>query len=273
MADPFPQQADAQQGCAEVAGTHLWYTDTGGSGDAIVLCHPASQSAEVWGYQQPVFAGAGYRVIAYSRRGYGHSEKGGNHDTSTSNADLVALLDHLGIGSVHILGAAAGGITALAFAVAHPARTLSVTLAGTIFSLNEPEWRATYARLGIDAVRDALSTEFLELGPSYRMTNPEGTAHFAELSAAAHRNAPVRQASGVDVTYAALAQMTCPTLLLTGEADLFAPPPLQSLVAAHIPNAQTRTLREVGHAPYWEQPEMFNEIVLEFLAQLPHAER
>lgn len=270
MADPFPHLANTQQGYAEVAGTRLWYTDTGGDGDAIVLCHPASQSAEVWGYQQPVFAAAGYRVIAYSRRGYGLSEKGANHGTSTSVADLTALLDDLGLASAHILGAAAGGITALAFAVAHPSRTLSVTLAGTIFSLNEPVWRNTYARLGINAVRDALPTEFLELGPSYRMTNPEGTAHFAELSASAHRNAPVRQSSGVDVTFSALAQMPCPALLLTGEADLYAPPPLQSLIASHLPNAETRTLREVGHAPYWEQPETFNEIVLGFLAQHSH---
>ncbi len=52
---------------------------------------------------------------------------------------------------------------------------------------------------------------------------------------------------------------------MTGEADLYAPPPLQAMVAAHLPDAETHTLREVGHAAYWEQPAAFNEIVLDFL--------
>ena len=267
MSATFPQQVPGHQGYAELSDARLWYTDTGGEGDVVVLCHPASQSGEIWGYQQPAFAAAGYRVIAYSRRGYGRSEKGAPDNTGTSVGDLVQLLDMLGISKVHILGAAAGGITALAFAVAELERTLSVTLAGTIFSLNEADWREFYGRLGINAVRDAVSTEFLELGPTYRMSNPDGTAHFAALSDEAHRNSPVRQSSGISVTFAALAEMRLPALLLTGEADLYAPPPLQSLIASHLPNTETHTMREVGHAAYWEQSETFNEIVLSFLAR------
>ena len=58
-----------------------------------------------------------------------------------------------------------------------------------------------------------------------------------------------------------------PTLLLTGEADLYAPPPLQQLVAAHLPSCETTTLREVGHAPYWETPPAFNRLLLDFLGR------
>jgi pimeloyl-ACP methyl ester carboxylesterase len=267
MAFSLPNQAPAHTGFADLGDARLWYSDTGGDGEPIVLCHPASQSAAIWSYQQPAFVAAGYRVIAYSRRGYGCSEKGPTDSTGTSVGDLVALLDKLDVAQAHILGAAAGGITALAFAIAHPGRTLSAILAGTIFSINEDEWRAVYHRLGINAVRDAVSTEFLELGPTYRLTNPEGTKHFAELSAAAHRNAPQRQPSGVDVTWAKLEQLTRPVLLVTGEADLYAPPPLQALIASHIPNAETKTFREVGHAPYWEQSDGFNDTALRFLKQ------
>ena len=119
----------------------------------------------------------------------------------------------------------------------------------------------------IAAVRDHVSTEFLELGPAYRFANPEGTARFAALSAEAHRQAPTRQASGIDVTWQALRDMTRPALLVTGEADLYAPPPLQEMVAAHLPNAQTRAMRAVGHAAYWEAPDAFNDLVLEFLGR------
>jgi pimeloyl-ACP methyl ester carboxylesterase len=64
----------AREGIAALADTLLWFWDTGGSGEPIVLLHPASGSGLIWGYQQPVFAKAGYRVIAYSRRGYYKSQ-------------------------------------------------------------------------------------------------------------------------------------------------------------------------------------------------------
>ena len=267
MVFALPDQAPAEEGFIDIGPCRLWYADSGGAGETVVLCHPASQSAAVWAYQQPALVADGYRVIAYSRRGYGLSEKGPEAAPGTSVADLVGLLDARGVDKVHVVGAAAGGITALAFAVREPARTQTVTLAGTIFSVNEDEWRKVFGRLGIAAVRDHVSTEFLELGPAYRLTNPEGTAHFATLSADAHRQAPTRQPSGVDVTWQALRGMARPALLVTGEADLYAPPPLQEMVAAHLPNAETHALRAVGHAAYWEEPAAFNALVLGFLAR------
>ena len=63
---PLPPQMPAREGLAQLPGTRLGYWDTGGDGPAIVLLHPATGSALIWGYQQPVFARAGYRVIAYA---------------------------------------------------------------------------------------------------------------------------------------------------------------------------------------------------------------
>src|ERR1700733_1792405 len=71
---PIPPQGPAKEAVAVLPGTRLAYWDTGGTGEAIVLLHPATGSARIWSYQQPVFIEAGYRVIAYSRRGYGGSD-------------------------------------------------------------------------------------------------------------------------------------------------------------------------------------------------------
>jgi pimeloyl-ACP methyl ester carboxylesterase len=267
MEIPLPVQAAAFEGHAETPGARLWYWDTGGEGEALVLCHPASQSSQIWGYQQPVFARAGYRVIAYSRRGVYRSERGPAGDAGTTAGDLLNLFDCLGIDKAHVLGAAAGGITAIAFAVAYPQRVRSLVLAGTIFSPAEKEWAGMYARLGLAAVRPVVSTEFLELGPSYRATHPQGVARFATLEHEAKANGVLPQPSGVEVTWAALAQTRVPALLLTGEADLYAPPPLQNLIAKYLPVREATTMREVGHAPYWEVPDAFNRLVLEFLAR------
>src|SRR5260370_14106416 len=67
---PMPQQVPAKEGIAQLADTRLWFWDTGGTGEPIVLLHPASGSGLILGYQQPVFAQAVYRVISYSRRGH-----------------------------------------------------------------------------------------------------------------------------------------------------------------------------------------------------------
>ena len=73
----------------------------------------------------------------------------------------------------------------------------------------------------------------------------------------------------VVVDWSAMEQLQVPVLLLTGEADLYAPPPLQRMIAAHLRRHEMVTLREVGHAPYWEVPAEFNRLVLNFLGRNP----
>lgn len=266
---PLPVQAPADEGFVDVGDARLWYWDTGGDGPAIVLCHPASQSSEIWLYQQPVLAAAGYRVIAYARRGVFKSERGPTATSATQVSDLARLLDRLDVADAHLLGAAAGGITALGLAVAHPERVLSLVLAGTIFAIDEDEWRLAYARLGIaTARRNNMPSDFLELGPSYRLSHPQGVARFNELEHRAKQHGPaVNLPLGAGVTWPSIRAAGVPTFLVTGEADLFAPPPLQEMVARHMPVHDIATLREVGHAPYWEAPEAFNGLVVGWLGQ------
>ncbi len=267
MLRTLPEQVPMREGLADTPGARLSYWDTGGTGEVVVLSHPASQCSAIWAYQQPVLARAGYRVVAYSRRGFSRSEAGSPADPGTEVGDMANLFDALGVDAAHVIGAAAGGGVAMRFTVAHPKRVKSLVLAGSIVGPSEPDWQALYARLGIAAVKAHVSTAFIELGPSYRAANPEGTARFSRLSAEAHRNKPGGQPSGVDLKFVSMQATRVPVLLVTGEADLYAPPPLQYLLAAHLPTHTFATLRAVGHAPYWETPDEFNALVLDFLAR------
>src|ERR1044072_742236 len=58
---------------ADLPGAHIRYIDTGGKGVPIVLLHAATGSADVWENQIKPFTGAGYRVIAFDRRGWAQS--------------------------------------------------------------------------------------------------------------------------------------------------------------------------------------------------------
>ena len=72
---PLPPAEPVTAGQLALAnGAKLWAWDTGGEGAVVLLAHPASGNHASWGYQQPVLAAAGYRVIGYSRRGYAGSD-------------------------------------------------------------------------------------------------------------------------------------------------------------------------------------------------------
>ena len=105
---PLPVQMPAKEGIADLRGTRLAYWDTGGDGPAIVLLHPSTGSLLMWGYQQPVFANAGYRVIAYSRRGHYHSEPVPRENPGSASQDLHNLVEFLGIRKFHAVASAAG---------------------------------------------------------------------------------------------------------------------------------------------------------------------
>ena len=61
--------------------------------------------------------------------------------------------------------------------------------------------------------------------------------------------------------------MRVPTLVLSGEADLLSPPALMRMLEAHIPTARFASISDVGHAGFWERPEVWNGLVLEFIGQ------
>jgi len=69
------------------------------------------------------------------------------------------------------------------------------------------------------------------------------------------------------ITFAKLENLHVPTLLMTGDADLWMPPPLMRLYAQRLPLSELVIAPECGHALYWEAPEVFNEAVLGFVGR------
>ena len=114
---------------------------------------------------------------------------------------------------------------------------------------------------------EALPPEFREVGPSYRAANPEGTRRWIELEHMSRPPGPPAPAQPLRnrITFSLLETITSPTLLLTGDADLFAPPAVMRLFKARIKNAEAVVVPEAGHSAYWEQPEIFNRTVLDFI--------
>src|SRR3954454_17916489 len=168
-----PSQALANEGLLQLPDVKLWYWDSGGKGEAIVLLHAFTGSATSWAYQQPIFARAGYRVIAYSRRGHYRSDTGPLDRAGSASTDLHALVDALKLDRFHFVGTAAGVFVGPDFALSHPERLLSMTLASTQGGATDPAFRAALARIQPQSFRD-LPPNVREVGAAYRIANPEG---------------------------------------------------------------------------------------------------
>jgi len=264
---PVPAQAPAKQGMAELPRTRLFYWDTGGSGQPIVLLHPATGSALMWVYQQPVFAAAGYRVIGYSRRGYYGSDAAAKDDPGVAVDDLHALVAYLGIDKFHAVSSAAGGSIAVDYAVSHPERLSSLAITSNSAGVGSGDIAQRSTSLQPKGF-DQMPPEFRELGPSYRAANPEGVRAWLELEHKALGGRElVRQKAANAVTAEKLNALRMPTLLMTGDADLYTPPALLRLVAEQIPGSEVVIVPDTGHAIYWEQPDVFNRTILDFIGK------
>jgi len=255
------------EGYAELPGRRLWCRDSGGGGPALVLLHARSGSSLFWEKQFPVFAGAGLRVVAYDRVGHGRSTLNPGGDAGTAADDLERLAVHLGLERFHLLGTAAGGIVATDYALSFSKRIRSLVIANSIVGVQDEDYVALGKRLRPAPQFDALPEHFRELGPQYRAADPQGEARWIELEHASRPKTPLGAKQGMRnrVTFSSLESIRAPVLLLTGDADLYTPPAVLDLFKTRIAHAQTLIVENCGHSAYWEQPEIFNRAVLEFL--------
>jgi pimeloyl-ACP methyl ester carboxylesterase len=259
----IPEQARADSGFIRIDNARLHYWDTGGSGATVILLHPATGSDRIWVYQQPVFAKAGYRVIAWSRRGHAGSDPVRGGEPGTAVGDLNALLHHLGLERIHLVGCAAGGGIALDYALSHPGRMLSLAVVGAVGGIVEPEYAERARRLRPEDF-DSWPASFRELSPSYRAANPAGVREWERLEAEAVIGNRLGQKPEHLIDWTTLARIRTPCLIMGGDADLYSPPALLRVYAAHIPGAELVIVPEGGHSLYWEMPDVFNATLLEF---------
>ena len=248
---------------ADLGGARIAYRDSGGGGAAVLFMHPASCDSRIWEHQAPAIAAAGLRFIAWDRRGYGRSEA----QPAIAADDLEALRAHLGIERFHLVGTAAGGIAALDYALSFSQRLKSLVVANSIAGVQDEDYLELCRRLRPAPQFGALPAEFRELGPSYRAANQPGMRRWVEMERAgrAHALPPPPPATRNRITFALLETIRTPTLLITGDADLYMPLPVLRMFAARIRNCETLVVPETGHSAYWEQPETFNRAVIDFV--------
>jgi len=173
---------------------------------------------------------------------------------------------------VHLVATAGGGFVAFDFALSFPNRLRSLVVADSIGGVRDQEVLDLETRIRPPEF-DTLPAEVRELGPMYRAANPDGTRLWADIEKQSRPSMPrastLQQAYAVpmrnQLMLALFEQIRTPALLLTGGADMTAPPALMKLLASRIKGAEFLVVPNAGHSVYWEEPDVFNRSVLDFI--------
>src|SRR5919201_5030750 len=112
---------------AAVNGTELHYVSAGTHGSPVLLVHGFPETWWTFHKLIPLLADD-HRVFAVDLRGFGESSPAAaGHDSATAAEDLVALIDRLDVGPVHLTGQDISGATTFRVAATHPELVTSYT--------------------------------------------------------------------------------------------------------------------------------------------------
>jgi len=252
-----------------------------GQGPPFVLIMGLGGTKEAWGFQVHAFKRY-YRVITFDNRGVGQT--GGEQQPITVEVmadDTIALLDHLGIDSAHILGYSLGGLVAQEIAIRFPQRVKKLILVSTLALGAEPDpsTAGIQKALGLEPadVQQGIKSADLEkilpvlIGRAfnrwgYRMlAGPLGRlyAQRIELDGLAAQLMAGARARTLD----RLGSIQAATLVLTGTGDRLVDPAASRLLASRIPNAKLVMIEDGSHAFAIEMSGRFNRTVLDFLKE------
>lgn len=264
-------------------GVRLHYEEAG-SGTPVLFIHEFAGDHRSWEPQVRAVARR-YRCIVYAARGYPPSDVPTDpaaYSQDLAVQDAVAVLDHLGIDQAHVVGLSMGAFCALHLGLRRPERTRSLGVAGCGYGAH-PDVRETF-RAESEAIATAFETEGAAgvapryaQGPArvqFQNKDPRGweefarrlAEHSAEGAALTMRGVQRERPSLYDLTEDLLG-LRVPTLLIVGDEDEGCLDP-SLMLKRTIPSAGLAVLPRTGHTSNLEEPELFNRLVLEFLARV-----
>jgi 3-oxoadipate enol-lactonase len=256
-------------------GCQLHYEDYG-QGAPLVLVHGLGSSTRDWEYQIPELANH-FRVIALDVRGHGRSDKPRErYQISDFAGDVIALIEHLELPQVHLVGISMGGMIGFQLGVDRPEllKSLCIVNSGPEVKAKKPRDYLEIAKrwslsrlLSLETIAKGLGRLLFpkpEQGElrrkiEERWPQNEKRAYLASLDAIIGWG--VREHLG---------RIRCPTLVVTGDRD-YTPVAQKEAYVREMPNARLLVIEDSRHATPMDQPEQFNNSLLSFLAEVEQA--
>jgi 2-hydroxy-6-oxonona-2,4-dienedioate hydrolase len=244
---------------------------------AIVLLHGLSSRADRWRRNIDTLAAAGYRVVAADLPGHGFASKNPEHDHSIGGyaGFLLGLLDALKIERATLVGTSLGGHVVAAAALKQPQRVERMMLIGsTGFAPSTPErvqavrdWlmnltpRSHRPRLERVINDPSLVTDDMVREDVLINTSPGASACFDRFLT--YMAGPFN----ADLVGERLTEIEdkVPLLLFWGVDDSSVPVAVGRAARVQLPKARLVCVEGLNHTPYYEDPEIFNSVLLGFM--------
>ncbi len=261
-----------------VNGVDLEYVDEG-TGAPVVFSHGGGSDLRYWQPQRKDFA-ARYRLIAYSHRFHGtvSPPATGEYSADAHTSDLVAIMRRLDAGPVHLVGFSTA--IALRATLAEPSlvRSLTIVEPNVPWLLEgDPEgetvlawWREENERVRAEAAGDAELRAMLW----FELVNNRGPGTFEAQPKTFRRmwldNFNARRPaapSPAPLTSEQLSAITAPTLVIGAEYGMPYSRRIVDTLAGCVPASRLRIMPAVTHFMSYQEPSVFNQVVLDFLAQ------
>ncbi len=266
----------------DVDGAEVHYQEFGDrKNPTMILIHGFSASTYVWKTVAPIFAGHGFHVIAVDLLGYGFSEKPAWFDYTIASQSRMVLrfMNLLGIGKATIIGSSYGGAVSAWFTLDYPERVEKLVLVGAVIN-DRPKHNPLFKVLSVPGVGETLSPFLVDSHAflKYRMqhTLHETNHHLITqdridsimrpLKAADAHNSLLETARNWDANRIEedAHLINQPTLLIWGDHDEVIPKRNGEKLYDKILNSRLVILKDCGHIPPEENPQLFTALITEF---------
>jgi 3-oxoadipate enol-lactonase len=256
-------------GRLEIGKFSLYYERVG-AGAPIVFLHGMGGNHLSWWQQVPYFMRS-FECVTLDQRSFGLSPDPEGLFNRAHASDLGALLDHLKFDTAVLVGQSMGGWTIVGYALEHPERVAAMVMADTPGGIFTPEMKfePAAAPLPVDATPPIGSLP--TYAADYFLRRPELAFLYDEIRI--HGARPPADAGrrlfGQRYNLAAVKErLTMPILCLVGEDDTLIKPEIVRSLASALPDARMRTVPGCGHSIYFENPDVFNQLVRDFMLDI-----
>jgi len=248
-------------------------------GQPVVLVHGFSVPCYIWDPTVPALAQAGFRVLRYDLYGRGASDRPAvTYDRDLFDRQLENLMDALSItGPADLAGISMGGPIVANFTARHPERVRRLVLidpAGFALKQSLAARLVTLPRLG-EWVMDRFGDRILVSDLLHDFYQPERFPEYRSQYLPQMRYRGFRRAllstlrsgivTGNTDAYRQVGRQQRRALLLWGRDDKTIPFETHARVLGAMPGLEFHAIDEAGHAPHYEQPELVNRLIIEFL--------
>lgn len=252
-------------------GIDLYY-EVNGKGQPLLFIHGLGSSTRDWEFQVPEFSKS-YQVITFDLRGQGKSGKpAGPYSIPLLASDAAALMKALGLQSAHVVGISLGGGVAIQLALNAPelVKTLVVVNSGPAMAASPADARkeiegrvALVQQYGMRAMGEVLGPRLLPK-PEHATLRQTFVDRWAENDPRAYIDTLLALADWNVLDE--IKSIRCPTLVIAADQD-YTPVALKEAYIRLMPDARLVVIPDSRHATPIEQPEQFNEVLKQFLAQ------